>query len=73
MEEAELREFRFQPTSSSEVTLALRPDRYRFVFVAWQQRTARPVRDGDRSITQRRFARGAVLPGLCGKCTHTRS
>ena len=48
-----------------------RPHRYRFGFVAWQQRTASATRDG--SITLRRFARRTVLPGLCGKCTHTRS
>jgi hypothetical protein len=31
------------------------------------------VRDADGSITRRGFTRGAVIPGLGGKCAHARS
>jgi hypothetical protein len=41
-------------------------------FAAWQQRTARPVRDADGSITLR-FARDVVPgPGRCSKCADAR-
>src|SRR5258708_6023777 len=61
------------PTSSRGVALAPSPDRYRFGFVAWPQWTARPVRHPPSIHSPPKVRRGAVLPGLCGKCTHTRS
>ena len=46
---------------------------YKSGFAAWQQRTARPVRDADGSISVR-FARDIVPgPRRCSKCAHARS
>jgi hypothetical protein len=45
--EVGLMKIRFQPDLFERVTSALRPDRYRSGFSAWQQRTARPVYDAD--------------------------
>jgi hypothetical protein len=53
--------------------LALSPDRIRSGLVARHQRTARPVRDADGSVSRHGFARRAVIPGLSGKCAHGRS
>jgi hypothetical protein len=42
-------------------------------FGAWKQGIAGPAGDAGGSISRRRFARGVVIPGLCGKCAHARS
>jgi len=73
IKEVGLMEFRFQPDFFERVTLAFSPDRYRSGFVAWPQRTARPVYDAEGSTNRRGFARGTFTPGRCGKCAHGRS
>jgi len=73
IKEVGLVEFRLQPDRFERVRLALSPDRYRSGLVAWQQRTARPVRDADGSMNRRGFARGTFISGRCGKCAHGRS
>src|SRR5205814_6429710 len=72
VKEVGLMEFWFQPDLFARDHVRA-PDRYRSGFVAWRQRTARPVRNADGSISRRGFVRNVVIPGLAGKLAHARS
>jgi hypothetical protein len=66
-------EFLVGPTSLSAITLASDPDRYRSGFIALRQLNGWPIHDAYESIGPCGFARRPVIPGLRGKCVHSRS